>query len=217
MKASEIKYSRKVNLGNYEAEEFSATAVLAEDEGDMESLTTAFCELKKSVLAAVTPGSGASESEEETEESKPGKKNSPGKKRGPKPKPPEPEEEETEEEESEEEVEETEEEAEAEETEEESEEETEEEEAEEEEETPPAKTAKAKGGKSKAAKYDRANETHKKLFAEQLTKINPKWNKDAKLKEAAKKLSAKLQTKDFMDKEGKMLPTFIAELKKGLK
>ncbi len=211
MKVTEIKYARKVNLGNYEAEEFSVTAVLDEDEGDTKNMVGAFDELKKGVMSAVSSDPVDAETEEEDETSAASTKNSPGKKKpGPKPKKKKDEEEAEEEEETEEETE-----AEEESEEEESEEEEEtEEEAEEEEETKPA----AKGkGKSKAATYDRANETHKKLFAEQLTKINAKWNKDAGLKEKAKKMSAKLQGKDFMDRQGNLMAPFLAELKKGMK
>lgn len=71
--------------------------------------------------------------------------------------------------------------------------------------------------KKKSATYSRSNEVHKKLFSEELTKINPKWNKTDAGKTTAKSLSKKMDGTEFLDDDGKVLAAFKSAMKKGMK
>ncbi len=86
-------------------------------------------------------------------------------------------------------------------------------EEEEEEEKPVAKKKFKKSG----SVYQRTNEIHKKLVAEQLFKIAPKWKSSDASKAKAMKLSKALEGEDFLDADGAVVPSFIAALKKGMK
>lgn len=103
--------------------------------------------------------------------------------------------------------------SETEETEDEESEEQEESQDDEESEDPPPKKGK-KVVRKKSAVYDRDNEIHKKLMGEQLTKYDKTWKKTAKGKAAAKKISQKLEGEEFLNDDGKVLPSFITTMRK---
>lgn len=212
MKVTEVKFTRRYNVGQYEHEEYLVAANL--DDGEVASEVLA--SLKAEVQAAYAGEQSASkmedagqEEEETSEEEKPVKTSKKSKASRTTTRGEESEEEDTSIPEEEEETEDGEEETvDAEDT---------EEAVEEEEEEKPAKAKKTKERKTKAAAYDRSNETHKKLFAEILSKINPKWSKEPRLREAAKKASAKLEGKEFLDKSGEMIDGFVLALRKMMK
>lgn len=201
MKPTEIKYTKRFNVGPYEHEEFTVHATL--DDSGEDDVVEGFSALKNAVKTAKETGEAIANPTTQPDKNKNGKdeKNAKTAKNGKKPK---------------EEVEEPAEEETANPPEEETETETvgEEEEAE----TPPAKTEKTgKGFKKKGSPYSRANETHKNIMAQQLKKINPNWNKTEDGKKKGKKLSQTLNGTDFLDANGEVVPSFVAALKKGLK
>lgn len=215
MKVTEVKFTRRYNVGQYEHEEYLVAANL--DEGEVAS--DVLSKLKAEVQAAYAGEQSASEmedagqEEEETSEEEKPVKASKKSKVSPTTTPgEESEEEDSGEEEADQEIEDSGDDGETEEEEVETE---EVDEVEEEEEKPKAK--RGPRTKSKAAKYDRSNETHKKLFAEMLAKMQPKWSKEPRLREAAKKASAKLEGKEFLDKEGELLNDFVTALRKMMK
>lgn len=191
MKITEIKYTKKFNNGNYESEEYGVTAVLSDN--DTETTVSLFQILKQEVHSAYTYTG------EETQEPEP-----------------------MTEEEVVEELEETpiEDEPTVEETPEEVEEEAEEE-AEEEEELVSEKEVKAKKPKKKFKKkpqvYQRSNETHKEMFSIVLKGVAPNWKDNPKTKAKAKDCSVKMEGKEFLDENGKVLKEFVAEVKKLMK
>ncbi len=208
MKATEISYAKRVNLGNYEHEEIKITAVLDEGDDAVEGLA----ELKGMVASAVdTEGlpaiaatgkpvkSAAGKSEKVDKTAKKPAKAAAGKTAKPEPV----DEVETEDEETPETTEE---------------EETEVvEEEEEEPEEKPAKKPVGKALKKKGSTYARTNEQHKALMAEKLTELFPKWKKTEESKAKAKAISKSLDGTDFLDAEGDIVPSFIVALKKGMK
>ncbi len=201
MKVVEVKYTKRFNLGNYEHEEISLTAAV-EDDGDM-NIVEEILGLKtmaESAHSGATKGADeeqapledAGPEEEETPEEKP--KAKPAKKSKPAPTTApskEVEEDGTDEETVDEDG-------------------TDEEEEEE-------KPAPKKKFKKSGTVYQRSNETHKKIFADHLTNLIPKWKASEASKAKAKKLSLELDGKDFLDADGKGVPSFIAALKKGMK
>jgi len=191
MKATEVKYVKRFNLGNYEHEEIGVTVALDEDD----SATEAIKELKELVNSTCGDCDKAKEpeaveeqpeAEEEVVEEKP--KRGRKKKEKVEEEPEEVEEEETEEEEVEEVI-------------------------EEEEEPAPAK----KSLKKKGSVYSRVNDAHKALFVEALNDIAPQWKKTDASKAKAKKLSMELNGQDFLDADGEVVPSFMTALKKGMK
>lgn len=211
---SEVTFLRRYNLGSYEHAEYSITKPCAE--GEEAATLIGLKGIVESVHGETAPANdpevGSTSDTEEVAETSSKKKAS--KKRGSvKSKPaPEVEEDETEEDEdvsvAEDEVEED--------TEEEQEDEEAEEEVEEEEEAPAPK--KKKAVRSKHSTYDRTDDVHKKLFGDAITSLLGKgWSKKPAVAAKAKKLSAKLNGKAFQGGDGKVLPSFIAEVKKGMK
>ncbi len=75
----------------------------------------------------------------------------------------------------------------------------------------------AKAGKKSGSVYSRANETHKALMVEQLTKLFPKWKKTDAGKAKAKAVSKSLDGEQFLDADGDIVNSFILALKKGMK
>lgn len=207
MKATEIKYLKRFNLGDYQHEEFGVTLSIDEDANPVEALKEA-----KAMVHAAQEGAVVKESVEETEvESLPEKKSkkpksemAPGVKKskpGQKAKKEEEEDEESEEEINEEGSEEDENDDESE-----GEEESEQEEVEE---------KPKRGSKSKSAVYDRTNDLHKNLVGKMLTHYFPEWR--TKLKETAVLTSKKMQGKEFLNKDGMILKTFEDEFVKIMK
>lgn len=220
MKVTEVKFTRRYNVGQYEHEEYTVTAQLDDD-----SVVDALSELKSDVQKAYAgeasePGQ---DTDEETGTSKRGKKGKKSKQQSttaPSEDDTEAEDEETEDaggEETEEDSEETEESESEDSDDEESEEETEEE--------PPAKKGRSNAGakvskgksfKKKPQAYQRSNETHKDIFSGVLKKVAPNWKKSFESKAHAKKVSQKLEGKEFLDESGKVLASFEAEAKKAM-
>ena len=199
-RVTEAKFNRRYNVGQYEHEDYTLTAVL--DEGDDTLLV--LNSLKKSIASAF---GGETETTSETiaEVEKP-KRKSRAKKEEP--------EEEAVEEEAVEEGEEPED-LDPEDLEEEEEEEEEEEVVEEK----PAK-AKAKGKrgfKKKDQPYSRSSEQHKEIFSNVLKAISPDWKKSPASKTKAKEASQSMEGKDFLDETGEVIASFKAEVKKLMK
>lgn len=194
MKATEIKFTRRYNVAQYEHEEYSVTALLEEDDDAVEGLQ----KLKADVAAAY--GGACSSGESEPDESDTDESS----------------EEETGEEDTD--VEDSETDSESDESEEEAEEEAPAPAAK------AAKSAKApkstagtKGGKKFKAKpqvYDRNNETHKELFSGVLKVVAPDWKKTADSKAKAKTVSQKMVGKEFLDANGEVVAAFKTEVKK---
>ena len=203
MKATEVKYSKRFNLGDYQHEEFSITLGMDESHNAGDALKAA----KDAVHAAqsgqvdVEP---KAESLPEKKSKKPKSEIAPGVK---KPKSaPKAEKEEEEDEEDKEEVEE----GYAEKDENDDEGEGEEEDSEEVEKKP-----KARGGKSKSASYDRSNDLHKSLVGKMLTHYFPEWR--TKLKETAIQASKKMQGQEFLNATGSIIKTFEDDFMKLMK
>ena len=211
MKATEVKYSKRFNLGNYEHEEFGVSIVVDEtDRVDAMKIAQDWVAQAQSgqemPLATQDP---KAESLPEKKSKKPKSEMAPGVK---KPKSaPKAEKEEEEDEEDKEEVEEEVEEGYAEEDENdddgEGEEESEQEEVE--------KKPKARAGKSKSASYDRTNDLHKNLVGKMLTHYHPDWR--TKLKETAIQASKKMQGKEFLNATGSIIKTFEDDFMKLMK
>lgn len=197
MRVTEVRYMRRNNLGNYEHEEISMSAVIEEDEDHMDAVAG----LRQDVVAALSGEKAATVEAPEAEEEKKPAKTGKGKKA---PKVEEqPEEEEPEAEDDDEKTADPEEE----ETEEEPEEEPEEEE----------KPAPAKGGKKfkkKPQSYSRASEQHKEIFSSVVKSIAPEWKKSDDLKKKAKDASQSMEGKDFLDDSGEVLSEFKDAVKK---
>lgn len=90
----------------------------------------------------------------------------------------------------------------------------------EEDEPKPAKGKGNKGGKvgsktkPKAQNYNREVEEHKSLFSSILRSVAPQWNKSDESKAKAKKVSAAMNGKPFLDADGEVLDSFTSEVKK---
>ncbi len=199
MKATEIKYARRINLGNYEHEEVAITAVLDEDDSAVEGIG----ELKKMVAEAVAagdtgslPGVSAKDPKGKTPAVEKKTEKKAGEKKG-----------KAVEEKPDDEVESDDADVS----------DSQEEETIEEEKEEKKPAAGKKGFKKKASPYSRTNDTHKALFSEKLTELFPKWKGSDAGKAKAKQISKDLDGEEFLDSEGEMLPSFIASLKKGMK
>lgn len=220
MKPTKVIYNRRIRTGDYEHEDYTVEAEL-DDDNVVEALTSLKANVQEAFSGEASSADDPGQEEEETEEDpKPAKGSKKSNKsrtttRGGKTADDEAEEEEeTEEENSEEETEESEEDGS-----EDSDEEEESEEEEEQEDPPPKKTKTAskggsKGFKKKPQPYQRTNETHKDIFSLTLKKIAPKWKSSTASKTHAKNVSKKMNGKDFLDENGKVLASFEAETKK---
>ncbi len=207
MNVTEIKFNKRVKTGEYEHEDFTATATM--DPG--EDLFTQMNLLRTDVLAVIA-GEKAAPVATLTVPAKEGKT---GKGKGAKGKDtPPPAEEKEEEEEQEEEENEDEDPVDPEE-------EEEEEEQEEEEETPPpAEEKPAKTGKTfkkKPQVYDRDKEQHKEIFSKMLAALAPNWKKSDDTKKLGKDASVKMAGKEFLDEKGEVLDSFKKDVKKLMK
>ena len=223
MKVTEAKFTRRYNVGQYEHEEFTVTAMLDDKDDVVETLTM----LKYDVESAHT-GEGSStssaergqdeeETSEETKPAKAGKKSSKSdtttRGKGSKATTTETENE-TQDETSDEDD------GEDQEAGDDGEEETiDDEEGNEEEEEKPKKTQSPgkKPLKKKGSPYSRSNETHKSLLAKEFRKHFPDWKENAKREAKAKKFSRDSDGKDFLDGEGNIIPEFVKALKAALK
>lgn len=201
MKPTEIKFTRRYNVAQYEHEEYSVTALLEDDDSAVDGLV----ELKEQVAAAYGGGACVGESDEDTSSTDESNEEETG-------------EEDTEAEDSENDSD-SEESDEADEN------------NEDEEESAPSpksskkssttkadsKTSSAKAGKKFKAKpqvYDRENDTHKKLFSDVLKAVAPDWKKSDASKAKAKSVSQKMAGKEFLDANGVVVSAFKAEVKK---
>lgn len=212
MKVTEVKYSKKCNLGNYESEEYSVTAAL--DEGCITSAAEALMQLKAMVASVQS-----NEPQEEKVEPTPDRSKDKAPKKAPK-------------------IEETEDVIEAQEPDENDEvvdnssdsdsdddveaivKELEEEELD----TPPPKKKSKKAAKEtdeepkkkvrkKNEPYDRGSAIHRKLFGDSLTAYDKNWNGSPKSKAAGTETSKALEGVEFLDAEGKVIPSFIKSLR----
>jgi hypothetical protein len=223
MKVTEAKFTRRYNVGQYEHEEFTVTAMLDDKDDVVETLAV----LKSDVEAAHKgeasadssrePGREEPETSEETKPAKAGKKSSKSdtttRGKGSKATTTETESE-TQDETSDEED------GEDQEAGDDGEEETiDDEEGNEEEEEKPKKTQSPgkKSLKKKGSPYSRSNETHKSLLAKEFRKHYPDWKENAKREAKAKKFSRDSDGKEFLDGEGNILPEFVKALKAALK
>lgn len=208
MKVSEVKYNRKFNNGNYEAEEFGITMVLDEDE----TASDAFKQCQEEVKAARSDdnnGGKTNEPAETTQNRRTGKsankkgKGSQGDDDGSGKIEGEEEETETETEKGEDDegddkVPENE---------------------EEEQDPPPGKKSTPSGKKfnKKPQAYSRENKAHKDIFASILREVAPKWKDTPKSTAKGRKASTDLEGEDFLDAEGEVLPSFRLSVKKAMK
>lgn len=196
MKISEAKFVRRYNVGQYEHEEYSLTAVVEDDDKAVEVLM----KLKKDVAAAYSGvcEDEASEPEQDPQDTVPVEQ-------------PEEEEEEQDIFDGEEETEDTEDEEEVEEP----------APAKKSKATPTKAGAKTGSGspakknlKKKPPTYSRSNETHKELFSDVLKGVAPDWKKSAVTKAKAKVVSMDMEGEEFLDEDGNVLPAFKQAVKK---
>lgn len=192
MKITGATFTRKYNVGQYESEDYTLTAII----DDNENATNALIELKEVVDAAFNNKTAV-----ETKSNPSKAKATPAKKSSKVVDLDEDEEDIVEEEDVVEE-----------------EDEVEEEEEEEEEEVKPKAKPKAKAKstakKSKEQNYDREVETHKELFGEVLAEVAPKWKSSAEGKAKVKTCSIKLNGQPFLDVDGEVLESFKLAVKK---
>lgn len=220
MKVTEVKYTRRYNVGPYEHEEYTVHATL--DEANKKAAVNEIKELKE-IVADAHGGSndpennlpstaiGPAATELAGKQAKPGKGKNPKKDKSEevpkvkKPKDEEPEEtdevDDNDDDDNDDEVDDDAEEAE-----------------DIEDEPKPPKKGKAekapKKFKKKAETYSRTNEIHKKLYGETLALYDKAWKKSEKGKAAAKKVSQKLEGQDFLNEEGEVLDSFVKSLRK---
>lgn len=184
MKISEAKFTKRFNLGNYEHEEFSLTAIVEEDESAVGVLADLKNCIQESFSGEVaSPVDGEADEVDEEEEVKPPK----SKKKAAVVEEDEPEEV------DEEEVEEDE---------------------EEDQPPKKTKAEERKAFKKKPQVYQRGNEAHKEFFSNVLKEVAPNWKKDATSKAKGKLVSMKMEGKEFIDHTGEVVPGFRAEVKK---
>lgn len=84
----------------------------------------------------------------------------------------------------------------------------------------PKETTKKEGKKSfkrKPQAYDRSIEQHKEIFSGALRSIAPDWKSSEDSKKKAKKSSETLEGEEFLDENGEVLDTFKQKLKKLMK
>jgi hypothetical protein len=224
MKVTEAKFTRRYNVGQYEHEEFTVTAMLDDKDDVVETLT-----ILKTDVEAAHKGEGSSslsdergqdkdETNEETNSGKAGKKSSKSatmtRGKGSKATTTETESETQDETSDEDDGEDQEDGDDGEET-------IDDEEGNEEEEKKSSKKATQSPGKKslkkKGSPYSRSNETHKSLLAKEFRKHFPDWKENAKREAKAKKFSRDMDGKDFLDGEGEIVPEFVKALKAALK
>lgn len=225
MKVTEAKFTRRYNVGQYEHEEFTVTAMLDDKDDVVETLTILKADVESahkgeaSADSSQEPGREEAETSEETKPAKAGKKSNPKSTttRGKESKATTTEtESEIQDETSDEDD------GEDQEAGDDGEEETiDDEEGNEEEEEKPSKKATQSPGKKplkkKGSPYSRSNETHKSLLAKEFRKHFPDWKENAKREAKAKKFSRDSDGKDFLDGEGNIIPEFVKALKAALK
>lgn len=68
--------------------------------------------------------------------------------------------------------------------------------------------------RSKAQDYNREIEQHKEIFSGVLKSVNPDWKKSEASKNKAKEVSQKMEGKEFLDANGEVLDSFTADMKK---
>ena len=219
MKVTEARFTRRYNVGQYEHEEYTVIAQLEEDDSIVDALVELKSDVQKAYAGEAATTEGASETDDTSEDDKPAKPSKKSRKSRTTTPSEDEETDESEEETGGEETDTDSEEDEAEESEDEA------EESEEDEDAPPAKKPAAKKTPSKdGAKgskkfkkkpqvYQRANEAHKDLFSGVLKKVAPNWKKSFESKAQAKKASQKLEGKEFLDDNGKVVPSFEAAVK----
>lgn len=224
MKVTEARFTRRYNVGQYEHEEYTVIAQLEEDDSIVDALVELKSDVQKAYAGEASASSGAGTEDADTEdENKPAKRSKKSSKSRTTTRS---EDEEADENEDEDGGDETDTDSEEETDEDESEDSEESEDESEEEDAPAKKPAKktpskdgAKGSKKfkkKPQVYQRANETHKDIFSATLKKVAPNWKKSFEAKAHAKKVSQKLEGKEFLDENGKVLPSFEAEVKKAM-
>lgn len=186
----EVKYAKRFNLGDYQHEEYTIVAEVEEGE----SADTVLATIKEMVHRNQAGKSNVDEPKmqvaatEEQPVAKKGKGRPPGAKNKPKG---------TVEAASEVVA---------------KEEDEKEEEAAAEEKAPPQKKLKKVG-----ETYSRSSEIHKKIFAEILGDVYPMWKSTEDGKSKAKNASMKMEGVEFLDSEGEVLESFLAELEFNLK
>lgn len=189
MRVAEVRYSKKFNLGNYESEEFSLSAVLDEGEDAQEILKHLKEEVNKAYTGETTGeqddtsynNTESDAADEENNEEDSGSSSDDG---------------ETDSDQST---------------------DSHDDDSEDADEQEDEKPVKKKKFKSKAQVYDRENETHKELFTQVLKEVAPDWKKTPESKVKAKDASQKLVGKEFLDSDGEVLETFKADVKKLMK
>lgn len=192
MEILEVKYAKRFNLGDYQHEEYTVVAEVEEGE----SADTVLATIKELVhrnqagKSSVVEPSLAAPVAEEAPAPKKGKGRPPGAKNKPKAVEEVPAEVVAEVEEHE----------------------AKEEAKEEEEKAPPQKKLKKVG-----EVYSRSSEIHKKIFAEILGDVYPMWKSTDAGKSKAKNASMKMEGVEFLDSEGEVLESFLAELEFNLK
>lgn len=221
VRVTEAKYTRRINLGNYEHEELSLTAIV--EDGD--TAVGVLAQLKADIVTAsggeaasgpLPPpppedaGPEAVETPEEKLPKKSSKKSKPVPTTIPTSKPAE-----------EEVVDDEDEEAENEDgsgddstPDDEEEEQTIIEEDEDDVEEEPA--PKKKSFKKKSQTYQRANETHKDIFSGVMTAVAPAWKKTFESKALAKKVSQKMEGVDFLDEDGGVFASFKEQVRSAM-
>ena len=191
MKFTEVKYTRRFNVAQFEHAEYAVSAVLGDDNGQtMAHAVKAISELIQTVAAA-HGGSDGGQLQQVTvtaEVEKAPAKHTRAKTEKPAP---------VEDEEVEEDV------VNEEET------EAEEDDEEEVEEAPKKKSLKKKG-----SAYDRSNELHKKMLSGVLGGIKKDWREIPDYAERAKTISKGLHGKDFLDADGQIVPEVLKKIKK---
>lgn len=208
MKATEVKYLKRFNLGDYQHEEFGVTVAINNDIDPVDAMKLCqdwVAQAQSGQEMPLATQDPKAESLPEKKSKKPKSEIAPGVKK-PKSAPKAEKEEEEDEEDKEESIEE----GYAEEDENDDEGEGEEEDSKEVEKKP-----KARAGKSKSASYDRTNDLHKNLVGKMLTHYNPDWR--TKLKETAILASKKMQGKEFLNATGSIIKTFEDDFMKLMK
>jgi hypothetical protein len=210
LKFTVVKYGRRFNMGNYEAEDLSAEIAVEEGEDATEALGVLkeWVENNRTRVDAAETDEEAEETDEE-EDVPPAKKKKASKKTKVVEEDEDGEDEELEDMEDDEEAEEDEEDEDEESDEEEESDEDEAEEPKSKKKAPAKKTFKKKG-----TVYDREDQLHKKLFVEACTAATGVKDWVKKNASKAKTVSVKLNGTDFLDADGDVVDTFKAAIKK---
>jgi hypothetical protein len=213
MKVTEVKFTRRYNTGEYEFEEYTASAIVEDSELASTVLQALKLEIAKTFSGEVEAAPAVPKKEEKKKDGKP-KSDSRVSKRSK-------DVEELEEETAEQSSDSTEDEEEAEDYDSSNDESDNESEADgddsgEEEEKPKKKVAPApkKGFKKKPQEYSREVEAHIAAFSSVLKAVAPDWKKTPESKARAKAVSRKMIGKEFLDENGDVVASFKAEVKK---